>query len=100
MCEATDTLKEPRAVVPSFSGGLESLQVTLKNSDAGDFTVGPAVETPYSQCRGPGFDPSSGNQSLQVPTEDPASPNEDPTCGNEDQAEQKKKRRKMLMPDP
>ena len=66
-------------MVPRFSGGSESLEVTLKNSDAGDFTGGPAVKTPRSQCRGPGFDPSSGNQSLHVPTEDPAYPN---TYGN------------------
>ena len=39
-------------MVPGFSGGLESLEVTLKNSDAGDFTGGPVVKTLRSQCKG------------------------------------------------
>ena len=33
-----------------------------KNSCTWDFPGGPVVKTPYSQCRGPGFDPWSGNE--------------------------------------
>ena len=34
----------------------------------GDFPGGAVIKTPFSQCKGQGFDPQSGNQ--------------DPTCGN------------------
>ena len=34
---------------------------TYKKKTSGDFPGGPAVKTPCSQCRGPGFDPWSGN---------------------------------------
>ena len=32
-----------------------------KNISSGDFPGGPVGKTPCSQCRGPGFDPWSGN---------------------------------------
>ena len=31
------------------------------SSKRGDFPGGPVVKTPRSQCRGPGFNPCSGN---------------------------------------
>ena len=33
-----------------------------QKSLSGDFAAGPVASTPHSQCRGPGFDPWSGNQ--------------------------------------
>ena len=32
-----------------------------KISKFGDFLPGSVAKTPYSQCKGPGFDPLSGN---------------------------------------
>ena len=34
---------------------------TLEIIHSGDFPGGPVGKTPCSQCRGPGFDPWSGN---------------------------------------
>ena len=34
---------------------------TSRESGEGDFPGGPVAKTPCSQCRGPGFDPWSGN---------------------------------------
>ena len=36
-----------------------------------DFPGGPMAKTPHSQCRGPGFDPWSGNKILYASVEDP-----------------------------
>lgn len=36
-------------------------QTTFKNHHSQDFPGGPGVKTPRLQCRGRGFDPSSGN---------------------------------------
>ena len=33
----------------------------LKAKKAKDFPDGPVAKTPFSQCRGPGFEPQSGN---------------------------------------
>ena len=35
---------------------------SVKNCSLGNFPGGPMAKTPHSQCRGPGFDPWSGNQ--------------------------------------
>ena len=41
---------------------LRSLCVDTQQETAiGDFPGGPVVKTPHFQCRGPGFDPWSGN---------------------------------------
>ena len=37
-----------------------------KGISLGDFPGGLVVETPHSQCRGPGFDPWSGNWILHA----------------------------------
>lgn len=83
MCEAIDTLKGPKAV-SGFSGGLESLEVTLCVFSVmlGTSLVVQQLRPMLPNARGPGFDPLSGNQSLHVPAEDPAYPNEDPTHGS------------------
>lgn len=57
-------------MVPRFSGGSESLEVTLKNSDAGDFTGGPAVKTARS----------AGGLGSLVRELDSTHHNEDSTC--------------------
>ena len=37
------------------------LEVFIKKKTSGDFPGGTADKTPCSQCRGPGFNPWSGN---------------------------------------
>ena len=55
-----------------------------KNLYPGTLPGGPVAKTPGSQCRGPGFQPWSGNQiphaaakSLRAAAKDPESRNED-----------------------
>ena len=43
------------------NAGLDEAQAGIKIAGRGDFPGGPVAETPSSQCRGPGFDPWSGN---------------------------------------
>ena len=40
---------------------LDEAQARIKTAGRGDFPGGPVAVTPSSQCRGPGFDPWSGN---------------------------------------
>ena len=40
-----------------------------------DFPGGPVGKAPLSQCRGPGFNPWSGNQIPHAATKDPTQPN-------------------------
>ena len=40
--------------------GTDPLKIEIKE-DLSDFPGGPVVKTPHSQCKGPGFDPWSGN---------------------------------------
>ena len=40
----------------------------LENWNSRDFPGGPVAKTPRSQCRGPGFDPWSGNWILHAAT--------------------------------
>ena len=47
-----------------------------------DFPGGPVVKTPCSQCRGPRFDPWSGNWILHVATKSPHAATKDPACRN------------------
>ena len=57
-----------------------------------DFPGGPMVKTLCSPCRGPRFNPWSGNQSLQAATKSLyAKTNiEDPACCNQDPAQPNK----------
>ena len=43
-------------------------RLSIKNN--GDFPGGPVAKTPCSRCRGPGFDPWSGNWTPHAPTKD------------------------------
>lgn len=47
-----------------------------------DFSGGPAVHTPHSQCKGSRFNPWSGNEILYAAAKDPAVKAEDPVCHN------------------
>ena len=40
---------------------LKLVKNIYKNPTTGDFPGGPVVKTQHSQCRGPGFNPWSGN---------------------------------------
>ena len=47
-----------------------------------DFSGGPAVQTPCSQCKGSRFNPWSGNEILYATAKDPAVKTKDPACHN------------------
>ena len=47
-----------------------------------DFPGGPAAKTPCSQCRGPRFNPWSGNYIPHASTKNSHARTKDPTCRN------------------
>ena len=47
-----------------------------------NFPGGSVVKTPCSQCRGPGFDPCSGNWIPHATTKSSHATAKDTTCGN------------------
>ena len=51
--------------------------VTEHEKFSKDFPGGPLAETQHSQCRGPGFSPSSGKQILHAAAKDPVCYNSD-----------------------
>ena len=42
-------------------GGFAQLETRYQDLNERDFPGGPVAKTPSSQCKGPGFDPWSGN---------------------------------------
>ena len=52
----------------------------FRTERAGDFSHDSVAETPCSQCRGPGFDPWSGNWMPHASTKSPHATMADPTC--------------------
>ena len=52
---------EKRKVSSAGRGFTTALPDTSLNKEPGDFPGGPVNKTPGSQCRGPEFDPWSGN---------------------------------------
>ena len=55
----------------------------LKEHTFRDFPGGPVAKTLHSQCRGPGFNPWSGNWILHTATKQSHATAEDPTCRRE-----------------
>ena len=47
------------SISPQFNKGKE--EKGEEGTEKRDFPGGPVAKTPLSQCRGPGFDPLSGN---------------------------------------
>ena len=54
-------LGRPTPAPRGHEAPLPILQITSKMSIYGDFPGGPVAKTLHSQCRGPRFDPWSGN---------------------------------------
>ena len=56
----------------SGTGTSIPLQIQPEHNKVRDFPGGPVAKTPYSQCRGPEFDPWSGNKITHATDKDPA----------------------------
>ena len=69
-------------VVSSLGGKREQTRFVLFLSEhsSWDFPGGPVAKTPRSQCRGPGFDPWSGNKILHAASKSSHATTEDPSA--------------------